>query len=144
MVLLSHTNDALVIRARVANYEVQKVFVDSKSSVNVIFQETFGQMDIQQYKLEPIEIALFRFAGHIVYPREKIIYVAFNSGFRSAKNDYDLFYRGRSSIFIKYHLGKAGYECAPCCCINLSSKNQVLGGESSRRGPRTIFPEVLC
>lgn len=73
MVLLSHTNDALVIRARVANYEVQKVFVNSGSSVNVIFQEACGQMDIQQYKLEPIEIALFGFAGHTVYPRKEIM-----------------------------------------------------------------------
>lgn len=31
-------NDALVIRARVDNYKVQRVFVDSGSSVNVIFQ----------------------------------------------------------------------------------------------------------
>lgn len=45
-VIVPH-NDALVIRSRVSNYEVQKVFVDSGSSVDVIFQKEFSQMDIQ-------------------------------------------------------------------------------------------------
>lgn len=37
-------NDALVIHARMANHEVRRIFVDSGSSVNVIFQEAFDQM----------------------------------------------------------------------------------------------------
>lgn len=31
-------NDALVIRAMEANYEVARIFVDSRSSVNVLFR----------------------------------------------------------------------------------------------------------
>ncbi|XP_075524460.1 uncharacterized protein LOC142556841 [Primulina tabacum] len=45
-------NDALVIQARVANYDILRVFVDSGSSVNVIFKDAFMQMDLQGYHLE--------------------------------------------------------------------------------------------
>lgn len=40
-------NDVMVIHAKVANYEVKRMFVDSRSLLNVIFQEAFDQMDLQ-------------------------------------------------------------------------------------------------
>ncbi|XP_075521548.1 uncharacterized protein LOC142554756 [Primulina tabacum] len=60
-------NDALVIQARVANYDVLRVFVDNGSSVNVIFKEALVQMDLHEYQLEAVETALFGFAGDAVY-----------------------------------------------------------------------------
>ncbi|XP_073067230.1 uncharacterized protein [Primulina eburnea] len=66
-------NDALVIQARVANYDILRVFVDSGSSVNVIFKDAFEQMDLQGYHLETVETALFGFAGHVVYPEGEIV-----------------------------------------------------------------------
>ncbi|XP_075475753.1 uncharacterized protein LOC142511155 [Primulina tabacum] len=51
-------NDALVIQARVANYDILRVFVDSGSS---------------GYHLEAVETALFGFAGHVVYPEGEIV-----------------------------------------------------------------------
>ncbi|XP_075499061.1 uncharacterized protein LOC142537427 [Primulina tabacum] len=65
-------NDALVIQARVANYDVLRVFVDNGSSVNVIFKEALVQMDLHEYPLEVVATALFGFAGHAVYPEGKI------------------------------------------------------------------------
>ncbi|XP_075515415.1 uncharacterized protein LOC142550058 [Primulina tabacum] len=65
-------NDALVIQARVANYDVLRVFVDNESSVNVIFKEALVQMDLHEYPLESVETALFGFAGHAVYPEGEI------------------------------------------------------------------------
>lgn len=38
--------DVLVIRATIVNYEVAQVFVDSESSVNILFKEAFNQMQI--------------------------------------------------------------------------------------------------
>ncbi|XP_073049653.1 uncharacterized protein [Primulina eburnea] len=61
-------NDALVIQAKVANYDIRRVFVDSGSSVNIIFQEALDQMNLEDYQLQPVETALFGFAGHTVYP----------------------------------------------------------------------------
>ncbi|XP_075499305.1 uncharacterized protein LOC142537697 [Primulina tabacum] len=65
-------NDALVIQARVANYDVLRVFVDNGSSVNVVFKEALVQMDLHEYQLEAVETALFGFAGHAVYPEGEI------------------------------------------------------------------------
>ncbi|XP_073132805.1 uncharacterized protein [Henckelia pumila] len=61
-------NDALVIRALVTNYDVAWIFVDSESSVNVLFQETINQMDLGEYKVEPVVTSLFGFTGHAIRP----------------------------------------------------------------------------
>ncbi|XP_075507412.1 uncharacterized protein LOC142544238 [Primulina tabacum] len=66
-------NDALVIQARVANYDILRVFIDSGSSVNVIFKDAFVQMDLQGFHLEVVETALFGFAGHVVYLEGEIV-----------------------------------------------------------------------
>ncbi|XP_073057009.1 uncharacterized protein [Primulina eburnea] len=66
-------NDALVIQARVANYDILRVFVESGSSVNVISKDAFMQMDLQGYHLEAVETVLFGFAGHVVYPEGEIV-----------------------------------------------------------------------
>ncbi|XP_073317298.1 uncharacterized protein [Primulina huaijiensis] len=66
-------NDALVIQARVANYDIMRIFVDSGSSVNVIFKEVLIQMDLQRYHLEAVDTTLFGFAGHAIYPEGEII-----------------------------------------------------------------------
>ncbi|XP_073318005.1 uncharacterized protein [Primulina huaijiensis] len=56
-------NDALVIQAWVANYDILRVFVDSGSSVNVIFKDAPVLMDLQGFQLETVETALFGFAA---------------------------------------------------------------------------------
>ncbi|XP_075473838.1 uncharacterized protein LOC142504879 [Primulina tabacum] len=66
-------NDTLVIQARVANYDVMKIFVYSGNSVNVIFKEALAQMNLQGYRLDSVETAFFGFAGHAVYPEGEII-----------------------------------------------------------------------
>ncbi|XP_075492469.1 uncharacterized protein LOC142530521 [Primulina tabacum] len=66
-------NDALVIRARVANYDILRVFVNSGSSVNISFKDALLQMDLQGYQLETVETALFGFAGHAFYPEGEIV-----------------------------------------------------------------------
>ncbi|XP_073130869.1 uncharacterized protein [Henckelia pumila] len=66
-------NDVLLIQAMIANYDVRRVSVDSGSSVNILFQEAFEQMDLQGYELSPVKIALYGFAGHTVQPRGEIL-----------------------------------------------------------------------
>ncbi|XP_073138871.1 uncharacterized protein [Henckelia pumila] len=61
-------NDALVIRALIANYDVARIFVDYGSSVNVLFQETINQMDLGEYKVEPVVTSLFGFTSHAIQP----------------------------------------------------------------------------
>lgn len=59
------------VHAKVANYEVHRVFFDTGSSSNVIFHEALDQMDLQGYRIKPVDTSLFGFAGHIIYPKEK-------------------------------------------------------------------------
>ncbi|XP_073127795.1 uncharacterized protein [Henckelia pumila] len=64
----SNHNDTLVIRAMIANYDVARIFVNSGISVNVLFQEAISQMDLGQYKIEPVVTSLFGFTGHAIRP----------------------------------------------------------------------------
>ncbi|XP_073133738.1 uncharacterized protein [Henckelia pumila] len=66
-------NDALLIQARIANYDIRRVFIDSGSSVNVLFQDAFEQMDLQGYELSPVKTALYGFAGHTVHPQGEML-----------------------------------------------------------------------
>ncbi|XP_075499172.1 uncharacterized protein LOC142537548 [Primulina tabacum] len=66
-------NDALVIQARVANYDIMRVFVDLGSFVNFIFKEVLVQMDLHGYHLETVDTTLFDFAGHVVHPEGEIV-----------------------------------------------------------------------
>lgn len=34
-------DDALVVRTTIDNYDVAKVFIDSESSINILFEEAF-------------------------------------------------------------------------------------------------------
>ncbi|XP_073119830.1 uncharacterized protein [Henckelia pumila] len=70
-VCLPH-NDALLIRAQVANYDIRRVFVDSGSSVNVIFQDAFEQMDLRGCEVNPVKKSLYGFAGHIIRPKGEV------------------------------------------------------------------------
>ncbi|XP_073133627.1 uncharacterized protein [Henckelia pumila] len=73
--------DALMIQAKVDNHDVRRVFVNSGSSVNVIFQGAFEQMDLQGYELSPMKIALYGFAGHTVHPKgEMLLHLTLGSG----------------------------------------------------------------
>ncbi|XP_074588097.1 uncharacterized protein LOC141843999 [Curcuma longa] len=65
-------DDALVIRATIGNYNVGRVFVDTGSSVNVLYKEAFAQMQIDRHELRPMSTALFRFSGHEVQPLGQI------------------------------------------------------------------------
>lgn len=66
--ILEPHNDALVVRAMIANYEVARIFVDSGSSVNVLFKDAMDQMELGEYKVEPVVTSLFGFTGHAVNP----------------------------------------------------------------------------
>ncbi|KAL0378323.1 UNVERIFIED_CONTAM: hypothetical protein Sradi_3137800 [Sesamum radiatum] len=45
-------NDALVITALLANYEVGRIFIDSGSSTNILFGEAYDQMQLGDMPLE--------------------------------------------------------------------------------------------
>ncbi|KAL0400437.1 UNVERIFIED_CONTAM: hypothetical protein Slati_4073600 [Sesamum latifolium] len=65
-------NDALVITALLANYEIECVFIDSGSSANILFGEAYDQMQLGDVPLEAVDTLLYGFAGEVVHPRGMI------------------------------------------------------------------------
>lgn len=61
-------SDSLVIRATIANYDIAQVLVDSRSSVNVLFQEALNCMQLEEVRVEPIVTTLLGLVGHVVHP----------------------------------------------------------------------------
>ncbi|CAA0824383.1 Unknown protein, partial [Striga hermonthica] len=67
-VVLPH-NDALVITAEVAGFDVKRVFIDTGSSVDVMFYDCFVQINKElNMKLKPVTTALYGFNGREVMP----------------------------------------------------------------------------
>lgn len=62
-------SDALVIWVTIANYEVAQVLVDSGSSVNVLFQDAFNCMCLEEAQVQAVATMLFGFVGYVVHPR---------------------------------------------------------------------------
>ncbi|KAL0434413.1 UNVERIFIED_CONTAM: hypothetical protein Slati_2775600 [Sesamum latifolium] len=66
-------NDALVITALLANYEVGRIFIDSRSSADILFGEVYDQMQLGDIPLEKVNTSLYCFAGKVVHPRGMIL-----------------------------------------------------------------------
>ncbi|CAA0834127.1 Unknown protein, partial [Striga hermonthica] len=60
-------NYAIMITAQVSGYEVQRVFVDTGSSINVIFHDCLKRMDLD-IELAPLHTSIFGFNGSEVTP----------------------------------------------------------------------------
>ena len=61
-------NDALVIRAVVANKTIHQVLIDNGSSADIIFTSAFDRMGIGREKLEPVSTYLRGFSREKVLP----------------------------------------------------------------------------
>ncbi|XP_073033128.1 uncharacterized protein [Primulina eburnea] len=66
-------NDALVVTATIANYDVARIFIDNGSSVNVLFKSTLDQMKLEGFEFEPVSTPLYGFAGHAIPPLGQIV-----------------------------------------------------------------------
>ena len=59
-------DDAVVVSATIANYDVKKIFVDNESSTNVLFYSTFSRMRLSADRLKRVSTPLIGFAGDAV------------------------------------------------------------------------------
>ncbi|XP_073064019.1 uncharacterized protein [Primulina eburnea] len=65
-------NDALVVTATIANYDVARIFIDNGSSVNILFKSTMDQMKVEGFEFDPVSTPLYGFAGHAIPPLGQI------------------------------------------------------------------------
>ncbi|KAL0433282.1 UNVERIFIED_CONTAM: hypothetical protein Slati_2662500 [Sesamum latifolium] len=65
-------NDSLVITILLANYEIERVFIDSGSSADIHFGEAYDQMQLGDVPFEAVDTSLYGFAGEVVHPRGMI------------------------------------------------------------------------
>ncbi|XP_075521447.1 uncharacterized protein LOC142554667 [Primulina tabacum] len=65
-------NDALVVTATIANYDVARIFIDNGSSVNILFKSTLDQMKVKGFEFDPVSTPLYGFAGHAIPPLGQI------------------------------------------------------------------------
>ncbi|GFZ15782.1 hypothetical protein Acr_25g0001910 [Actinidia rufa] len=61
-------NDALIVSAVIANFNVQKILVDNGSSADILFISAFNKMKIGMDKLHPFQTPLVRFGGNTTHP----------------------------------------------------------------------------
>ncbi|KAK4403031.1 hypothetical protein Sango_1043800 [Sesamum angolense] len=62
-------NGARVITALLANYEIERVFIDSGSLADILLGEAYDQMQLGGAPLEAVDTSLYGFAGEVVHPR---------------------------------------------------------------------------
>ncbi|XP_010242100.1 PREDICTED: uncharacterized protein LOC104586531 [Nelumbo nucifera] len=65
-------DDTLVITAEVANFEMQRIMVDTGSSVDVLFEDAFEKLGIDKERLTPINTPLMGFLGESLLPTGRI------------------------------------------------------------------------
>ncbi|XP_042432957.1 uncharacterized protein LOC122019564 [Zingiber officinale] len=65
-------DDALIIKAVIANYNISHTFIDIGSSVNIIFKKAFDQLQIDPSELQPMATPLYGFTGNEVQPLDQI------------------------------------------------------------------------
>ncbi|KAL0407516.1 UNVERIFIED_CONTAM: Pro-Pol polyprotein [Sesamum latifolium] len=65
-------NDSLVITALLANYEIERVFIDSGNSIDILFGEAYDQMQLGRCPPRGSRTFLYGFAGEVVHPRGMI------------------------------------------------------------------------
>ncbi|XP_022850864.1 uncharacterized protein LOC111372708 [Olea europaea var. sylvestris] len=61
-------DDALVVSAVVANFEVRRILVDNGSAANILSQEAFTKMGISPKQLKAVKTPLQGFGGGIIIP----------------------------------------------------------------------------
>ncbi|KAM1897147.1 hypothetical protein ACFX14_031643 [Malus domestica] len=65
-------NDPLIVEAHIANFEVRRILVDTRDSVNIMFAEAFRALNVAEHLLDCSISPMISFSGDIVQPLRSI------------------------------------------------------------------------
>ncbi|XP_042472500.1 uncharacterized protein LOC122055185 [Zingiber officinale] len=65
-------DDALIIRVVIVNYTIHRIFIDTGSSVNILFKKVFDQLQIDHAGLLPMTTPLYGFTDNEVQQLDQI------------------------------------------------------------------------
>ena len=83
--------DAMVIKANIAGWEINKVLIDSRSSADIIFVNAFDQMKLSRTQLQPLDSPLIGFGGKRIDALGKISQPVSFGGQDNARTEYITF-----------------------------------------------------
>ena len=66
-------NDPLVITLRIGNYDVQRVLIDQGSFVEVIYQDLYKKLGLEEAELASLTSPIFGFLGEPTVPQGKTV-----------------------------------------------------------------------
>ncbi|KAM2054613.1 hypothetical protein EV2_004293 [Malus domestica] len=61
-------NDPLIVEAHIANFEVRRILVHTRASINIMFAEAFRALNVAEHLLDRSISPLISFSGDIVQP----------------------------------------------------------------------------
>ena len=61
-------DDALIVSSTIANFNIQRILVDNRSFVDILFISAFDKMKIGRDRLHPFYTSLVEFGGSTTHP----------------------------------------------------------------------------
>ncbi|CAL2241803.1 unnamed protein product [Prunus armeniaca] len=68
LITFNEEEDPLIILAYISNFDVERILVDTGSSVSVMFTEAFNELQVPDHLLDRSIMPLASFSGDVVQP----------------------------------------------------------------------------